>query len=124
MFFALSIGSPESELSFRLGRAPRLSELPMLFFLSLIGSGEEIIGGNMVIIAKQQQVVDGQLVCAALIARVHRLGGAEHGGNFLLGFVVILAQVAHPLEIRKSQHAAPFFNEHSVVIITSKKVYY
>ena len=77
--------------------------------LSLIASSEEIVGGNIVIIAEQNQVMDGQFVGAALIARVHRLGGAEQGGDFLLRFVVIFAQIAHPLEIGKNQRAAPPF---------------
>ena len=76
---------------------------------SLIGAAEEIIGGNAVVIAEQKQVVDGQLVGAALIAGVHRLRCAEYGGDFLLCFVMILAQITHPLEIGKIQRPHPLY---------------
>lgn len=39
-------------------------------------------------------MADGQLVGSPLVAGVHGLGGAEDIGDLLLGFIVILAEVA------------------------------
>ena len=39
-------------------------------------------------------MADGQLVRPPLVAGVHGLGGAEDGGDLLLGLVVVLAEVA------------------------------
>ena len=50
---------------------------------------ENVIRADLVVSAQSDKMVYRELVCAALVARVHSLRGAEHVGNFLLGFVVI-----------------------------------
>ena len=63
-------------------------------YLLFVASPEEVIGGNPIILAKGQQVVDRQLVGAALVSGIHGLRGAEEVCNLLLRFVVILTQIA------------------------------
>ena len=60
----------------------------------VVGAAEDVVGGDAVVAAKGQQMADGQLVGAALVAGVHGLGGAEDFGDLLLGFIVVFTEVA------------------------------
>lgn len=77
----------------------RKASSALLSVLFLVRSSEQIIRRNMVQRTQFQQMPDRQLVCAALIPRVHRLRCAEVCGDLCLGQVVVLAQIPHDFDV-------------------------
>ena len=77
--------------------------------LRFVRKSEEVVGADLVISAKSDEMAERQFVCAAFIACVHRLRGAEKLGDFVLGFVVVLAQVTHAFHVVSHFLPLPFF---------------
>ena len=69
--------------------------LNLFFFQS-----ENVIRADLVVSAQSDKMVYRELVCAALIARVHSLRGAEKVCYFFLRFITVFAQVAYAFYIR------------------------
>ena len=54
---------------------------------------ENVSGGDVVVFAEGQEMVERQLVRAALVAGVHGLAGVEDVRDLLLGFVRVFAEI-------------------------------
>ena len=61
-----------------------------LLFAVVKGNSQDIIGGYIEKIAKNNQMTNGNLGCASLITRVHGLRGSQQSCHIFLRKVIIL----------------------------------
>src|SRR5699024_4320360 len=90
----------------RAGGAPPLSVFFIVPYFLRFGNSihfilqpQDIVRADAIVPAQGDQVPDGQLVGAPLVAGVHGLGCAQHLGDLPLGLVAVLPQVADTLDI-------------------------
>lgn len=89
----------------------KISEpLSARLFLNMfvVGSPENIVGGNAVIIREPNQMFERNSLKAPLIAGVDCLAYTEQLGDGSLSEIAVLAQIPKPLKVHKTTSALAF----------------